>query len=40
MMDLSLVNDNKPKQLSMAWVMNLFDSDEWALFLKKRQPLL
>jgi hypothetical protein len=40
MVDLKLVSTDKPKQLSMTWVLMLFESEEWTTFVKKRIPLL
>lgn len=40
MIDRTLVTSDKPKQLSMAWVLTLLESQEWQQFCAKRQPLL
>jgi len=40
MIDLSLVETDKPKQLSMNSVLTLFESDSWKRFLKNRQELM
>jgi hypothetical protein len=40
MVDLKLVSTDKPKQLSMTWVLMLLESEEWAAFIKRRVPLM
>ena len=40
MINLDLVTNDKPKQLSMTWVLMMFESDEFSTFLKKRIHLM
>lgn len=37
MIDLNLVQTDKPKQMSMNGVLTLFESDVWKKFLRRRQ---
>ena len=40
MIDPKLVSTDKPKQVSMTWVLMLLESEEWSAFVKRRVPLM